>query len=345
MKEGHRHRSADTIRQALGWLIAAACLVWVFHGIKGDVLLRQLRSIGWGWVAAAVAFDILSYGWQGVRWRFLLRPVGNVPVLRATQAVYVGLLTNEIVPLRAGELVRAYIVSRREKVPFLAVIPSIAVERFFDGLWLAVGIALVAIFVQLPPNLLKAADVLGVAIIAAAALLIYLVARKKRANEEPPAAVPAGRSPLRRLSSLIGAVAEGIRTIGTTRYFYFSLFTTPLINICQIIAFWLVMKAYGLHLSPWAGAAVFLVMYLGTALPNAPSNVGTYQFFTVLGLSLFGVDKTTAAGFSVVVFVILTAALWIVGLLSLAGTGVGIREIRRDVGNLLHGDDDRGKDR
>jgi glycosyltransferase 2 family protein len=343
MTEGPRHRSTDAIRQALGWLIAAACLVWVFHGIQGDRLLRQMKSISWSWIAAAVAFDILSYGWQGVRWRFLLRPVGNVPVLHATQAVYVGLLTNEIVPLRAGELVRAYIVSRREKVPFIAVIPSIAVERFFDGLWLAVGIALVAIFVQLPPNLLKAADVLGVAIIAAAALLIYLVARRKKANAARPAA-PAGRSVLRRLSSLIGAVAEGIRTIGTTRYFYFSLFTTPLINICQIIAFWLVMKGYGLHLSPWTGAAVFLVMYFGTALPNAPSNVGTYQFFTVLGLSLFGVDKTTATGFSVVVFVILTAALWIVGLASLAGTGVGIREIRRDVGNLLHGNDNRGED-
>jgi len=59
------------------------------------------------------------------------------------------------------------------------------------------------------------------------------------------------------------------------------------------------MRAYGLGLSFWVGAAVFLILHFGTALPNAPSNVGTYQFFTVLGLTLFGIDKTTATGFSV----------------------------------------------
>jgi hypothetical protein len=36
-------------------------------------------------------------------------------------------------------------------------------------------------------------------------------------------------------------------------------------------------------------------------IPNAPANVGSYQFFSVLGLTLFGVDKTVAAGFSIAV--------------------------------------------
>jgi uncharacterized protein (TIRG00374 family) len=334
MKEGPRQKSAGIVRRVLGYSIAAACLVWVFHGIHAQTLFRQMRTIRWDWVAVAVAFDIMSYAWQGLRWRFLLRPVGDVPVLRATQAVYVGLLTNEIAPLRAGELVRAYLVSRRQGVPFLSIIPSIAVERLFDGIWLALGIALTAIFVQLPASLLRAADVFGVAILAAAALFIYLVARKKRPDEERPTTTTGRWSPLRRLSSLVGAVADGIHGIGTSRYFYFSFFTSPLIIVCQIISFWLVMKGYGLHLSPWTGAAVFIIMYFGTALPNAPSNIGTYQFFTVLALTLFGVDKTTATGFSVAVFVILTATLWIVGLASLASTGMSLKDIRRDISTL-----------
>ena len=58
------------------------------------------------------------------------------------------------------------------------------------------------------------------------------------------------------------------------------------------------------------GLAVFIIVHLGTLVPGAPANVGSYQFFTVLGLTLFGVEKAAAAGFSFVVFTVLTAPLW-----------------------------------
>jgi uncharacterized protein (TIRG00374 family) len=327
-------RTRDVMRQALGYAIAAACLVWVFHGIHGGRILAQVRDIRWGWVAVAVALDVLSYVCQGLRWRLLLRPAGDVSVLLATRAIYIGLLTNEVVPLRAGELVRAYLVSRWRGLALRSVVPSIAVERLFDGFWLAVGVGLAAIFVRLPGGLLRAADVFGFVIIVAASIFIAVVLRRGR-RSELPAAPPDRPGPLRRLTALIGGLADGLRAIGTSRAVYVSFIVSPLIVLCQIVSFWLVMRAYGLGLSPWAGAAVFIIMYFGTALPNAPSNIGTYQFFTVLGLSLFGVDKTTAAGFSAAVFVILTAVLWIVGLAALARAGVGVAEIRRDIAALL----------
>ena len=109
---------------------------------------------------------------------------------------------------------------------------------------------------------------------------------------------------------MTGRIADGMADIGLSRPFFGSFFSSSLILIFQILAFWLVMRAYGLQVSVWQGAAVHLIVHFGTAIPNAPSNAGTYQFFTVLGLSLFGVDKTTAAGFSVAVFIILTVPLW-----------------------------------
>ncbi|MGD1047822.1 MAG: lysylphosphatidylglycerol synthase transmembrane domain-containing protein [Candidatus Krumholzibacteriaceae bacterium] len=335
MIEHARRHYNDVYRQILGYLIAAACLVWVFHGIHGERLVGQLKGIRWGWVAVAIVLDVLSYVCQGVRWRFLLRPTGNISTMRATQAVYVGLFTNEIVPFRAGELVRAYIVSRWQGVALLSVIPSLAVERLFDGLWLAVGMGLTAIFVVLPENLLRAADIFGCAILAAVALFVYVVIRKKKDPHDGPPSHAVRWKPLRLFGTLTDGVAQGIRKIGMTRYFYFALVTSSFIIIFQIVSFWLIMNAYGLHLSLWAGAAVFIIVYFGTALPNMPSNVGTYQFFAVLALALFGIDKTTAAGFSIAVFVILTGVLWIIGLVAIGRTGMRLKDIRREIGEVI----------
>jgi uncharacterized membrane protein YbhN (UPF0104 family) len=104
--------------------------------------------------------------------------------------------------------------------------------------------------------------------------------------------------------------------------------------VLQILSFWLVMEAYGLSLSIWHGAAVFLIVHLGTMVPGAPSNIGTYQFFTVLGLMLFDTDKTVASGFSVVVFLILTIPLWIIGLFAFGRAGLSLRTVREEVASL-----------
>jgi uncharacterized protein (TIRG00374 family) len=321
------------LRQVIGYVIAGACLVWVFHGVHGERLARELRDIRWLWVGGAVVLDVMSYVCQGARWRFLLRPIGSISIMRATQAIYAGLFTNEIVPLRAGELVRAYLVSRWRTVPFFDVIPSMAVERLFDGIWLAVGIALIAIFVHLPENLVRAADALGAMLLAAVAAFVVLVILKKRLPDRP--AADGTRNPFRTLGSIIARVAQGIGSIGTSRYFYLALFISPLIPVCQMVSFWIIMRAYGLHLSLWVGAAVFVIVYFGTAIPNAPSNVGTYQFFAVLGLTLFGVDKTTATGFSMAVFIVLTLPLWVLGLVAIARSGMRLADLRREVAELV----------
>jgi hypothetical protein len=68
---------------------------------------------------------------------------------------------------------------------------------------------------------------------------------------------------------------------------------------------------------------------LGTVIPLAPGNLGAHQFSTVLALSLFGVPRTEAAGFSIVVFTILTAPLMVIGFFACMSAGVTRRDIGR----------------
>jgi ABC-type branched-subunit amino acid transport system permease subunit len=70
---------------------------------------------------------------------------------------------------------------------------------------------------------------------------------------------------------------------------------------------------------------------LGTLIPNAPANVGSYQFFTVVGLTLFGVDETWATGFSLFAFTLLTLPLLIIGFVAFSRSGMSLAAIRQEL--------------
>jgi uncharacterized membrane protein YbhN (UPF0104 family) len=156
--------------------------------------------------------------------------------------------------------------------------------------------------VRLPVGLADATEVFGAGLLGAVAVVVagttWLAARPKRRSTLP---------------RLLREPAEDLAQIGSSRAALEALALSLALLLLQALAFWLTARAVALPLSLGASVVVLLVLHLGTLLPNAPANLGTFQVAVVLGLTLFDVDKATAAGFSMVVFVLLTAPLWIIG--------------------------------
>lgn len=322
------------IRLVAGYAIAAACLVWVFHDVDWRKFLQGMVSIKWAWILPAVFGDTLSYVCQGLRWHFLLRPQGSLSVLRTTEAIYAGMFLNEILPLRVGEVARGYVVSRWMAKPFVAIIPSMALERLMEGLWVAIAIGLAALFIPLPRNLMRAGNILGLAVLAATVFILYLTLRPKAPVRQAVEGEGRRARIVRSVGTFLRRLDSELRAIGLSWNMAGAFGATLLMYVCQIVAYWMVMEAYGIHRSLLAGGIVFLIVHLGTALPNAPANVGTYQFFCVVGLSFFDVDKTVATGFSVVVFILLSVPLWVLGAIAFAQSGMTLAKIRRKIPRL-----------
>jgi uncharacterized protein (TIRG00374 family) len=322
------------LKRALIYLIAVACLVWVFHDVHPQQLLAAMTISNWWFVILAVVVDILTYGVQGIRWKLLLSPIGHLSVLRSTQAIYAGLFANELLPLRFGELVRGFLVSRWLSSRLTAVVPSIIVERILDALWLAVGVSLAALFVSLPADLIEVGHVLGAVLLAITGAFLWIILRKKIELESGRPQPASSSGIVSRLLSLMARLVLGLHQIGTSRLLCFAALLSPAMLVCQALAFWFMMRACGIHLPLVAGVVVMLIVRLGTIIPNAPANVGSFQFFAVLALGLFAVPKTTAAGFSIVIFVALTVPLWTLGLFAISCTGMSLSTIRGEVAGL-----------
>jgi uncharacterized protein (TIRG00374 family) len=332
--EGEVSRFSNAWKSSLSYVIAAICLIWVLHDVKTGQLMDSLATINWWWVAAAISLDILSYVCQGMRWSLLLHPIGRISTFRATQAVYAGLFINEILPMRLGEVLRVYLVSQWTAARIAVVIPSILVERFFDIIWLALAFGITVFVVPLPKYLVDAEAILGVTALASTVLFIYLVFRRQGNPEASLSGAGRRWRPIRIFLRLLDKMAGGIRAIGRSHFFYAGFGVSLFLLLGQILSFWLVMLACGLELSFWHGAAVFLIVHIGTAIPSAPSNVGTYQLFTVLGLTSFGIDKTLATSFSIVVFFVLTIPLWAIGLLVFARLKLSLKSIKTNIASL-----------
>ncbi|MCC6859596.1 MAG: flippase-like domain-containing protein [Bryobacterales bacterium] len=308
---------------ALIYTLSIASLVWVSYGVNFRQVLSDIVSLDWRYVSVAVAVDLAVYLAHGWRWKLLLKPVARVSYWRSVQAIYIGLFTNEILPFRTGEVVRCYLLSHWNRFLMSVALSSAALERIMDGLWLIAAFFLTASFIRLPQYLVDGGQILAAALLGLSGLFVFIARRKHHAHS-----VFTGSRWAAGVKQTVEHIVEGLHAMGHWRSLLAAFGASFVYLFLQVVPVWALMEAYGLDLSFWAACAVLIVLRLGTVIPNAPGNAGVYQVLCVISLGLFGVDKTTAVGFSWTMFGVLTFPLLVGGFIAVLLTGLNLKEIR-----------------
>ena len=308
------------VPQVLSYALSAGCLAWVLHSYKIGDLLPQLRTLDWKWVALGIALDLSVYLCHAWRWILLYRPVDRLPYWRTVQAIYIGLFANEVLPLRVGELIRCYLVAHWNDELLSVVFASAAVERLIDGFWMVVSFIVAAQSLKgLPGWLTDFVRVLEIVLGVGAALLVYVVLHKSHAH----AMVRESR-----WAATLRHVVEGLHTMGGWRTMAPVIGVSFLYLLLQVFSYWALMKGYELDLSLWDATAVLAIVRLGTAVPNAPGNIGLINAACLIALhNVFGVERADATTFSFVLFLALTVPLLVGGAIATALTGLNLGEI------------------
>src|SRR5690242_10206001 len=146
-------------------LVALACMAWVLNGAGLQHIWGEIQHMHWGWVCTAVACDVCVYLLHGWRWKLLLTPIAPVKFAHSVEAIYVGLFANEVLPLRAGELIRCFLLSKSSGIPVSVSFASALIERIFDGIWLMGCFFFCLHLGRLPGVLLTGGYILGIMIV------------------------------------------------------------------------------------------------------------------------------------------------------------------------------------
>jgi uncharacterized protein (TIRG00374 family) len=280
--------------------------------------------MNWWWVGVAVIADIAVYCWHGLRWSLLLRPVVPVTFWQAVRAIYVGLFANEVLPFRAGELLRCYLLTRWTGLLFSVSLSSVLIERIFDGIWLCLCLLLTVRYIPFPRQMRYLVDggyLLGTLVMVGALLLAVAMYRRHQTH-----AVLSGKTWQRHLRVLI----DDLHLIGHSRYLYLAFLQSLPYLLLQVIPIYASFLGYGFPLSLGVAFALMVILRLGSIVPQAPGNLGLFQFLTKESLErIFNVDPAEAARFSLVLWGIVTLPLLVTGFVALSVTGAGLIELRR----------------
>ena len=114
-------------------LVIAVFFMWIaLRGIDFNRVKYSLERVNYFWILISVFLGILAYIFRAVRWNLLLEPMGYcISNNNAFWTIAFGYMMNLTIP-RSGEIARATVLYRVEKIPVEKSFATIVIERVID---------------------------------------------------------------------------------------------------------------------------------------------------------------------------------------------------------------------
>ena len=324
-------------RAALGVVLSAALIYWTLHGISPGDVAHRLSNSDPLLFAGAVFCATAIFGLRAPRWQAILEPVASkIPLGPLWRATAIGMMVNNVVPARAGEIARAYALTKEAPVPFATALASLAVDRLFD----AIVLLLLAATALLDPALSSADTLAGrplssfatgagtVVLILLVGLysLVFFPSQLLRlfelfARRVSPSVEERGRV-------VLETFMRGLRVLRRPGRFAAVFGWTLALWILNAVGVWLGFRAVGIT-APFS-AALFLQGFiaLGTAVPALPGFFGVFEYMSVQGLSVYGVSQEQAATWAIGYHLLSFIPITLIGAYYFTRLGVRLRDLQ-----------------
>jgi len=328
----------------LGLAISIVFLYYALRGLKLGDLGSALKQANYWWLLPGVAIYFLGVWVRSWRWHYLLRPIKSISTLRLFPITCIGYMGNNIYPARMGEVLRAVILKRHEGVAISASLATIIIERIFDGV-----VMLMFIFVNLSElarltsssgfvGSIQNVALVGTGIFVGALIAFLLAVMFPERTVSIVQWIVERLIPHRFRGKVMGLVErflQGTGSLRSPRDVLMVFLTSVVIWLFETGKYWFLMHAFPFEVTFFTLMLMNGIVNLATTLPSAPGYIGTFDAPGIAVLTAYGVDKATAAAYTLVLHVALWLPITALGAYYLLREGVdwwrGVKELEAEV--------------
>jgi uncharacterized protein (TIRG00374 family) len=314
----------------IGLAVSFLFLALLFRQVDRHELSAALEEIEPAWLLAAFAVELGALWFRALRWRLILDSAIRIKTRDAFSVVIIGYAANNLLPVRAGELVRAQLLHDSHGASRLGTLGTIVVERIFDGLILALFLAgTIAIaggssFLQVVAAIMTAAFVVGTIVLA---VLAMQPEGRDRWSPRLLRLVPMRVRPRARV--WLASFLTGLRGLRGVRSWFLVIAATVTSWFLEAVAYWLVGIGFGISLDFPLYLAVCGAANLAIAAPSTAGGVGPFEFFAQKALTAFGVGTAAATVYALVLHMLLLIPVVLLGIALLWRRHMGLGTMLR----------------
>jgi hypothetical protein len=289
-------------------------------------------------LALAVGLTLAMYVVRAERWQYLLAPLGPTRFRVAFRTSIIGFAVSFVVPARAGEVLRPYLLAKQEHLPVTATFATIIVERMLDlvAVLLLLGTFLLVLEsgeAAAAPRLYRAVWY-GGAIAAPMGLAILVMMFVMAGHPERLHALVVRLErvlPVRvahAVAAFARAFAEGLAVVRHPSRLVWAMAWSMVLWLAIAAQVWIIILAFGISI-PFAGSFLITAMLVvGVALPTPGGVGGTHEVLRLALTSFYAVENNAAVGTAIVQHAVNFVPVLTLGLIFLAQDGMNLSRLR-----------------
>jgi len=321
----------------LGLVISAVFLFIILRNVNINELAGALKNANYIWLVPNIFFVVLAMYQRAERWKYMLNPIAKVKYKTLLAATCIGFMANNILPLRLGEFVRAYSLSKQDnRITKSASLATIFVERMvFDLLALliilAVILALFPIKLMQDPNYKMGALIsLGIAVIGLIFAIIVVLNPEGSARLITKYLFFLPDVIRSKIELTVMKFSKGLLFLKNWKETIWVSGHTMLIWLCMGISNIFIFYAFGFDLPVYASYVLLVVVSISILIPSSPGFIGVYHAGVVFTLNRFGIDTNSAVSCALVLHAAQFIPITLLGFYYLKKEHLSLKQLKEE---------------
>jgi len=322
-----------SVRFWLGLLVSVIFVALLFRAADPAKVAAALRGANYWWFLPALPIYLVSLWVRALRYRFLVRDLDDLSAWQLFPVLCIAFMANNLVPARAGELLRAYVMGEKFGVSKVAALGTVLVERLCDGLTLLLFL-LVTVLLLGANGYVRDLAIVSFAIFVLALAVLGAILRWPGRSEATlhrlTAVLPQRLRPLAR--ALVTSLLQGMVALRHRETVIAALFTSPIAWAMEATVFMLVGRSFGLRLNFGWFVMALAAGNLALTVPSSQGGIGPFEFFAKTVLVFAGAAQGAAAAFSLAVHALVIVPVTVLGLIFLSTYNVSLSRALKGAG-------------